>query len=194
MKEDLKTRPDNLDSLSAAKYLGISEQRLWRHVRKGRLTPCGVTPNCWLFSRKELDDVLKPYYKKSSKYRCIAGFIYVAIAAVGLALSIYLSLNCRSESVMNRLFFCFCGSLLGVGFRALWLTQFPLPLPRFEYTFFYLAFSVVLCIAAYVAAELIAKPNDAVHFFATALVIAFMFGFLIHPEFWPLPSWIRTRS
>jgi len=194
MKEDLKTRPDNLDSLSAAKYFGISEQRLWRHVREGRLTPCRVAPNCWLFSQKELDDVLKPYYNKSSKCRRIAGFIYITVAAVGLTLSIYLALNCKSESVMDRLLFCFCGSLLGVGFRALWLTQLPLPTPRPEYKFFYWAFSLPLGIPAYVAAELIAKPNDTVHFFATALVIAFIFGFLIHPEFWPLPSWIRTRS
>ena len=194
MKKNLKSQPSKLDPPSAAKYLGISEQRLWRHVWEERVTPCGGTPNSWLFSREELDRVLKPYYKKSRRCRWIAGLIYIAVALAGLLSSIYLSLHCRSESVMNRLLFCFCGSLLGVGFRAFWLTQMPLPTPRFEYTFFYWTFSIVQGIAAYVLAELIAKPNDVVHFFASAAAIAFILGFLIHPEFWPLPNWIRTRS
>ena len=187
-------QPKVLKSQDAAKYLGISETRMWLHVREHRISPVGQDSNEWLFSRHELDLRLKPYYKQSSAARVCAGAWYAVLGCIGLVGSLLL-IELFPE--IGSLVFCSAGALVGVGMRAFWLSFLPLPKPKLEYKVFYWVFAFVQGVAANTIATLVVSKSthsDPWLYFAMAGVFAFVFGFLIHPDFWPLPGWVKTRA
>lgn len=186
--------PQSLKAVDAAKYLGVSESRMWHHVREQRISPVSQDSGEWLFDRRDLDSKLKPYYKQSSAARVCAGTWYTTLGCIGLVGSYFLF---RFFPEYGSLAFCAAAALVGVGLRAFWLSYMPLPKPMIEYKVFYWVFALVQGVAASGIARLVVPQgphSDPWHYLEIAGVFAFVFGFLIHPDFWPLPNWMRSRS
>ena len=193
MNRESVNRSDELDSVLAARYLGVSKSRFWIHVREGRLTPSSREPSSWKFRHSDLDN-LQNYYDESSRYRRVAGVVYLVVATLGMLITLIFAFNCWSASAVNRIVFCVSGSCLGVGFRGLWLAAMPLPKPELEYKFFYWVFAIVQGVAAFVIVSLVEELRCSLMFYAASGVLTFILGFLVHPDFWPLPQWMRTRT